>query len=175
MNKELRAKTNEELIDLVIKLKGQLLQYRFKLAHGELDKPHLIKETKKVLARIYTILTERKVNLNLLTKQNNLTKQSPEVIQLAEKARKQLQEERAKKREKSKAKRAANKKEKLSREVKLKAKQELKKHKATKKIQIKTTKKTTVKRISKIKTKKTSTKKKSTTKKSTTTKGRKKL
>ncbi|WP_462218120.1 50S ribosomal protein L29 [Mycoplasmoides genitalium] len=60
--KELKQKSNEELVKLVIKLKGELLEYRFKLAHGELDKPHLIAKVRKLLAVVLTILTERKLN-----------------------------------------------------------------------------------------------------------------
>ncbi|WP_462216117.1 50S ribosomal protein L29 [Mycoplasmoides genitalium] len=60
--KELKQKSNEELVKLVIKLKGELLEYRFKLAHGELDKPHLIAKVRKLLAVVLTILTERKIN-----------------------------------------------------------------------------------------------------------------
>ncbi|ARQ37873.1 50S ribosomal protein L29 [Mycoplasmoides pneumoniae] len=76
--KELRQKSSEELVKLVIKLKGELLEYRFKLAHGELDKPHLINQTRRLLATILTILTERKLNwqeeqarYKLLTKKTN--------------------------------------------------------------------------------------------------------
>ncbi|WP_052663571.1 50S ribosomal protein L29 [[Mycoplasma] testudinis] len=72
MNKELRAKTNEELLELVVKLKGQMLQYRFRLAQGELSKTHVLKETRRLLAKIYTILTERKVDINLTNKVNSL-------------------------------------------------------------------------------------------------------
>ncbi len=65
MNKELRAKSDQELIELVARLKGQLLQYRFKQAQGEMEKLHLIRQTKRLLARIYTILNERNVAVNL--------------------------------------------------------------------------------------------------------------
>ena len=62
MVKELRNKTNEELYDLVIKCKEQLLQIRFNIANGETEKPHTISELKKTIARLLTILNERKIN-----------------------------------------------------------------------------------------------------------------
>lgn len=108
MNKELRAKTNEELVDLVVKLKGQLLQYRFKKAHGELEKHHLIKETKRLLARIYTILTERQVNVNITGKLNAVMAQNAEVSAKANQVREQLKAQRAEKKAKSKQRRQEN-------------------------------------------------------------------
>lgn len=100
MNKELRAKTNEELVELAVKLKGQLLQYRFKQAHGELEKLHIIRDTKRVLARIFTILTERGAKYDL-------SKQSQSVIAAGNKEAaagalsswKQLKKQRADKKE----------------------------------------------------------------------------
>lgn len=62
--KELRTKTNEELCDLVIKCKEQLLQIRFNIANGEAEKLHTIKEIKKTIARSLTILNERNSNIN---------------------------------------------------------------------------------------------------------------
>lgn len=112
MNKELRAKTTDELVELVIRLKGQLLQYRFKQAHGELEKPHLIKDTKRLLARIYTILTERKVDANLVTNKANdlVIKQSASISENAKKAQTNLQKQRSEKLTKSKKRREENKK-----------------------------------------------------------------
>ncbi len=111
MNKELRAKTDQELIDLVIRLKGQLLQYRFKQAHGELEKHHLIKQTKRLLARIYTILTERQVKVNIATKLNSLSiNQNKETKDSAKEAKIKMQKEKAEKAKKSLKQREENKK-----------------------------------------------------------------
>ena len=119
MNKELRAKTNEALLDLVVKLKGQLLEYRFLLAQGEFKKTHQIKQTRRLIAKIYTILTERKVNINLTNKINS-TMLQPKAAQAAAEnklvAKKTLAEKRAEKlakRVENKAKVAALPKQKI--------------------------------------------------------------
>ena len=61
--KELRNKSNEELCDLVVKCKEQLLQIRFNIANGEAEKIHRIKEIKKTIAKSLTILNERNNNI----------------------------------------------------------------------------------------------------------------
>ena len=62
MMKELRSKSDEELLQLFVKLKGQLLQIRFLHANGELDKPHKILQVRQMIARVLTILHERHVD-----------------------------------------------------------------------------------------------------------------
>jgi large subunit ribosomal protein L29 len=59
MNKELRAKTNEELCSLIMRLKLQLLESRFRMASGELEKTNTLPEIRKTIARSLTILNER--------------------------------------------------------------------------------------------------------------------
>ncbi|MDR2557336.1 MAG: 50S ribosomal protein L29 [Mycoplasmataceae bacterium] len=59
MIKELTQKTSEELVILALRLKLQLLQGRFAAASGALDKPHNLKQIRKTIARINTILTQR--------------------------------------------------------------------------------------------------------------------
>lgn len=107
MNKELRSKTNEELIDLIVRLKGQLLQYRFKQAQGELDKSHVIKETRQVLARIYTILHERKASVTLANKINS-TMLQPKAADAAAAAKAELLKKRAEKKLAKTSKRKTN-------------------------------------------------------------------
>ncbi|WP_033160182.1 50S ribosomal protein L29 [Mycoplasmoides alvi] len=143
MNKELRAKTTDELIDLVIRLKGQLLQYRFKKSYGELDKPHLIKDTKRLLARIYTILTERKVDPRLVGSRINKisVQQNNPVQQKAKQAREEMQKIRNEKLAKSKKSREENKKKVA--ELKQQQKPIVKKEKVAKKKVSSKTKKTT--------------------------------
>ncbi len=51
MIKELNQKTNEELCNLIVRLKLQLLESRFKMASGELEKTHKIREIRKTIAQ----------------------------------------------------------------------------------------------------------------------------
>jgi large subunit ribosomal protein L29 len=67
MNKELRAKTNEELCSLIMRLKLQLLESRFRMASGELDKTNTLPEIRKTIARSLTILNERGIKLSIGT------------------------------------------------------------------------------------------------------------
>ena len=57
--KELREKTSEELNAKLKELKGDLFNLRFQLAINQLDNPHKIKEVKKDIARIMTILHQK--------------------------------------------------------------------------------------------------------------------
>jgi large subunit ribosomal protein L29 len=67
MNKELRSKTNEELCSLIMRLKLQLLESRFRMASGELEKTHTLPEIRKTIARALTILNERQIKLSIGT------------------------------------------------------------------------------------------------------------
>jgi large subunit ribosomal protein L29 len=67
MNKELRAKTNEELCSLIMRLKLQLLESRFRMASGELEKTNSLPEIRKTIARSLTILNERGIKLSIGT------------------------------------------------------------------------------------------------------------
>ncbi|QMT98583.1 50S ribosomal protein L29 [Mycoplasma tullyi] len=107
MNKELRAKTNEELIQLVTQLKGRLLEYRFKLAQGELDKTHIIKETRQTLARVLTILTERDVKVNINAMVSSFVKEQTKQQEIQESLKKIKQLKLAKSKQ-NKEKRLAN-------------------------------------------------------------------
>ncbi len=57
--KELRELTTEELLKKEEELKAELYNLRFANATGNLEKPSKIKETRKTIARIKLILTER--------------------------------------------------------------------------------------------------------------------
>lgn len=57
---ELRKLSDAELNAQVDVLKDELFNLRFAQATGELESPHRIKEVKKTIARIKTVLTERK-------------------------------------------------------------------------------------------------------------------
>ncbi|MGL4647191.1 MAG: 50S ribosomal protein L29 [Mycoplasmoidaceae bacterium] len=65
MVNDLRKKSNKELCDLIIKLKGQLLEYRFRAVAGQLDKTHKVKIVKKTIAVSFSILSERNVDLSI--------------------------------------------------------------------------------------------------------------
>lgn len=64
INKDFRQKSDKELIEIVQKLRVKLLEYRFKNASGEFDKPNQIRFARKSLAQALTILHERKVNIH---------------------------------------------------------------------------------------------------------------
>lgn len=59
MIKDLRAKTSEELKLLIVQLRTQLMENRFKAAQGELKKTHLIREMRRLVAQTLTVLHER--------------------------------------------------------------------------------------------------------------------
>ncbi len=57
---DLRLKTHDELIQLLRDLKRERLNLRFQQAAGQLEKPSRMKEVRRDIARILTILNERK-------------------------------------------------------------------------------------------------------------------
>ena len=57
---ELRNKSGEELESMLETLKSELFNLRFQLAINQLENPHKIKETKKEIARVMTIIAEKK-------------------------------------------------------------------------------------------------------------------
>ena len=57
---ELRNKTNEELEAMLKDLKTKLFNLRFQHAINQLDNPHKIADTKKDIARVMTIIAEKK-------------------------------------------------------------------------------------------------------------------
>ena len=57
---ELRNKSGEELEAMLESLKSELFNLRFQLAINQLENPHKIKETKKEIARVMTIIAEKK-------------------------------------------------------------------------------------------------------------------
>jgi len=59
---DLRKKTSKELIIIEEKSRAELFALKFQLALGNLDKPHRIKNLKILIARILTILNERKLS-----------------------------------------------------------------------------------------------------------------
>lgn len=60
--KEIREKSNAELEKEIDGLKEELFTLRFKKATGQLDNPTKIRQVRKTIARIKTIITERELN-----------------------------------------------------------------------------------------------------------------
>ena len=58
--KEVRDLSNEELENEVVSLKEELYDLRFAQATGSLENPARIREVRKTIARIKTVITERK-------------------------------------------------------------------------------------------------------------------
>ena len=58
--KEVRDLSNEELEKEVVSLKEELYDLRFAKATGSLENPARIREVRKTIARIKTVITERK-------------------------------------------------------------------------------------------------------------------
>ena len=60
--KEIREKSNGELLKDIDSLKEELFNLRFQQATGQLENPSRMKEIKKSIARIKTIITERELS-----------------------------------------------------------------------------------------------------------------
>ncbi|NLD46901.1 MAG: 50S ribosomal protein L29 [Clostridiaceae bacterium] len=59
--KEIREKTQDELVKELGELKSELFKLRFQHATNQLDNPMKLKDVKKSIARIKTILKEREL------------------------------------------------------------------------------------------------------------------
>jgi large subunit ribosomal protein L29 len=59
--KDVRAKDTDELLAQLKVLKTELFRLRFQAATGQLDKPHRIREVRRDIARVHTILREREL------------------------------------------------------------------------------------------------------------------
>ena len=60
--KDLRANNPQDLVAKLGELKAELFNLRFQLATGQLENTARIKMVKKDIARVKTILAERKLN-----------------------------------------------------------------------------------------------------------------
>ena len=60
--KEIREKSNTELLKDIDSLKEELFNLRFQQATGQLENPSRMKEIKKTIARIKTVITERELS-----------------------------------------------------------------------------------------------------------------
>ncbi|WP_031517201.1 50S ribosomal protein L29 [Desulfofalx alkaliphila] len=61
--KELRELTTEELNKKMDENKDELFKLRFQLATGQLDNPMRIKEVRRKIARVKTIIRERELGI----------------------------------------------------------------------------------------------------------------
>ncbi len=59
--RELRQSSREELLEKLKEAKEELFNLRFQLATGQLDNTSRIKEAKKDIARIFTVLREKEL------------------------------------------------------------------------------------------------------------------
>ena len=57
--KEIRDKSNDELLKTLDEFKKELFDLRFQRATGSIDNPMRIRELRKSIARILTVLMER--------------------------------------------------------------------------------------------------------------------
>ena len=60
-NKEIRELSNEEMNKKIAEYKEELFNLRMNQASGNLEKPSRIKELRKLVARMKTILREREL------------------------------------------------------------------------------------------------------------------
>ena len=63
-NSEIRQLSNEEIMKKIEEYKEELFNLRFNAATGNLEKPSRIKEFRKLVARMKTILRERELEKN---------------------------------------------------------------------------------------------------------------
>lgn len=61
-NNEIRQLSNEEITKKIEEYKEELFNLRFSQATGSLEKPTRIKELRRLVARMKTILRERELN-----------------------------------------------------------------------------------------------------------------
>jgi large subunit ribosomal protein L29 len=57
---DIRAKTADELGTELVKLKKEAFNLRFQRANGQLEKTNRVREVRRTIARIETILTEQR-------------------------------------------------------------------------------------------------------------------
>jgi len=57
---DFRAKTADELGDQLVQLKKESFNLRFQRANGQLEKTNRVREVRRTIARIETVLTEQR-------------------------------------------------------------------------------------------------------------------
>ena len=123
MNKEfqeLNKKSNDEICALIVKLKSQLLESRFKMAMGEVSKTHVLPNIRNTIARCMFILNTRGLKITTgshgvflidikTNKVTDMTKKVNAVLTQQEEQAKKLEAE-AKKKADAEAKKKAEEK-----------------------------------------------------------------
>ena len=61
-SKEFKGMTTDELITKLESLKEELFNLRFRHATGQLENPNVLRNVKKDIARVKTIIREREIN-----------------------------------------------------------------------------------------------------------------
>jgi large subunit ribosomal protein L29 len=61
--KELRDMTDTELKKKLVETKDELFRLRFQMATGQLDNPMKLKEVRRGIARVQTIIRERELGI----------------------------------------------------------------------------------------------------------------
>jgi large subunit ribosomal protein L29 len=61
---EIRAKTQKELQEELNELKSELFKLRFQLVTNQLENPMKVREVKKSIARVKTVMREREIKEN---------------------------------------------------------------------------------------------------------------
>jgi len=67
---EIREKSQSELEQEMMELKSELFKLRFQLATNQLDNPMRLKEVKKDIARVKTVMRERELGIGVQTGSN---------------------------------------------------------------------------------------------------------
>lgn len=62
--KDIRDLTSEELQRKLESLKEELFNLRFQVATGQLDNPMRMREVRRTIARVKTVLRERELGIN---------------------------------------------------------------------------------------------------------------
>lgn len=63
--KEIRELTSQELTQKLDNLKSELFNLRFQLATGQLENPMRIRQVRKDIARVKTVMRERELKINV--------------------------------------------------------------------------------------------------------------
>ena len=128
---ELNKKPNEEICALIVKLKSQLLESRFKMAMGEVSKTHVLPTIRNTIARCLYILQTRGYKVTTGTHGVYLIEiKTNKVTDLTKKVQATLAHQEAEAKKEQAAKKAAT-----DAEIKKKAEERAKKGKLTETVQ----------------------------------------
>ncbi len=64
---QIREMTEQELQSELSELKSELFKLRFQLAANQLDNPVKLKQVKRDIARVKTVLRERELKINVVS------------------------------------------------------------------------------------------------------------